>query len=545
MLERFVLRLVVLAALICGVVSSFGQAFTSSNLPIVVIDTEGAFIQDEPKITANMGIVDNGVGVRNNLTDAFNVYNGKIGIELRGSSSQMFPKKPYGIELRDANGNGISMPILGMPAEEDWVLIATYNDKSLMRDALAYKLGRDLGRYAPRTRFCEVVINGEYLGVYMLAEGIKRDKNRVDISKLEPNEISGDDLTGGYIIKIDKSTGNSGEGFASRYPPLNRSGTQVVYFQYEYPKFDEIVTQQKAYIQKYVDDFEMVLKSHAYADPVNGYQKYIDVDSFIDYLIINEISKNVDGYRLSTFLYKDKKGKLTMGPVWDFNLAFGNADYCLGGPTDGWMYNFNYACNQDWWLIPFWWSRLLSDQNFSNKLGNRWHALREDKLSKTTINTYIDSLATVLNVEAQQRNFTKWPVLGQYVWPNYFVGQTYQQEVTFLKSWISDRLTWLDYNMPHPVITSNEENTNSEFILWVYPNPVQDVLQLRYTIQKPGPLNIELYNVTGTIVDRMETIVNQPGDYTLEREVRTLARGIYFLRAQQNGRSVFSKVVKQ
>ncbi len=168
---------------------SFAQTFTSSNLPIVIINTNGFAIADEPKITADMGIIHNGVGVRNNLIDPQNNYNGKIGIEVRGSSSQMFPKKQYSIELRDGLGAGVAASLLGMPVEEDWVLFAPYNDKSLMRDVLAYKLARDMGRYAPRTRYCEVVLNGDYLGIYILMEKVKRDKNRVDIANLAPMKL--------------------------------------------------------------------------------------------------------------------------------------------------------------------------------------------------------------------------------------------------------------------------------------------------------------------------------------------------------------------
>ena len=161
-------------------------SFTSSNLPIVVINTHGQQIPDDYKIIADMGIIYNGEGVRNNLTDPFNNYNGKIGIEIRGSSSQMFPKKQYAVETKDANGNDLDVSLLGFPPEEDWILYAPYNDKSLIRDVLVYKLANDMGRYASRSKFCELVLNGEYMGIYVLFEKIKRDANRVNIKKMEP-----------------------------------------------------------------------------------------------------------------------------------------------------------------------------------------------------------------------------------------------------------------------------------------------------------------------------------------------------------------------
>jgi hypothetical protein len=201
----------------------FCQTFTQSALPIIIINTNGTSIPDEPKVSADMGIIDNFSGV-NNVTDTWNGYSGKIGIEIRGSSSQMFPKKQYGVELQDINGNDLKASLLGLPPEEDWILFAPYNDKSLIRDALAYNLGRKMGRYASRSRFCELVLNGQYEGVYVLLEKIKRDSHRVDISDLDPDENSGDDLTGGYILKIDKTTGNGDAGWSSAFSPKPGSG---------------------------------------------------------------------------------------------------------------------------------------------------------------------------------------------------------------------------------------------------------------------------------------------------------------------------------
>ncbi|CAN0606076.1 unnamed protein product, partial [Ectocarpus sp. 12 AP-2014] len=165
-------------------------------------------------------------------------------------------------------------------------------------------------------------------------EKLKRDSNRIDINKLKDDENSGEDLTGGYILKIDKTTGNvdddlnSRNSFVSDFDPLFASTGQKIYFQYEYPDVDDITTEQRAYISDYVYQFENALISEDFEDSVNGYTAYIDVDSFIDFFILNEISNNIDGYRLSTFMHKEKNEKLKMGPVWDFNIAFGNVDYC-------------------------------------------------------------------------------------------------------------------------------------------------------------------------------------------------------------------------
>ena len=139
--------------------------FTSSNLPIFVINTNGQTIIDDQKITVNLGVIYNGEGVRNNITDPFNHYNGKIGIEIRGSSTQMFPKKQYGVETRDANGNDLDVSLLGFPAESDWIFYAPYTDKSLMRNFLAYSLARTMGRYATRCKYFELIINNDYKGI--------------------------------------------------------------------------------------------------------------------------------------------------------------------------------------------------------------------------------------------------------------------------------------------------------------------------------------------------------------------------------------------
>jgi len=522
-----------------------GQTFTSSNLPIIVINTNGQAILDDPKIVANMGIIDNGAGVRNNLTDPFNNYNGKIGIEIRGSSSQMFPKKQYGIELINDVGAGVSAPLLGMPPEEDWVLFAPYNDKSLMRDALAYKLGRDLGRYAPRTRFCEVMINGSYEGVYVLIEKIKRDNNRVDINKLNPDENSGDNLTGGYIIKLDKETGSSTGGWTSSYPPPGRSGTQTIYFQYDYPKGSDITSQQKAYIQQFIASFEGTLVGENFTDPVNGYSRYVDVNSFVDFYIANEISKNVDGYRLSTYLHKQRDsdgGKLHMGPIWDFNLGFGNANYCTQGNPEGWVTDFNTVCPQDYWLIPFWWDKLMMDPAYRTKLATRWASLRANQFQTNKILNYIDSLNTVLDAEAQQRNFIRWPVLGQYVWPNYYVGPNFQSEVNWLKDWITNRLIWMDAQMPSVITGINEFNI--DLAVQVYPNPFQDELQVDYMLKSAGEFKIEVYDIMGRPVLSVSESREQSGNYQLRIQKQDLPDGVYYYKAKA-GTLVTGKIIKR
>ncbi|MCF8272980.1 MAG: CotH kinase family protein [Flavobacteriaceae bacterium] len=412
-----------------------------ANLPQVNINTYGNEIVDEPKIKAEMTVI---------IDDEID-FTGNIGIEIRGSSSQMFPKKQFGVETRDANEEGISFSILGFPEEEDWILSAPYSDKSLMRNILIYDLSRDMNRYASRAKFVEVSINGEYNGLYILMEKLKRDSNRIDINKLKVDENIGEDLTGGYILKIDKASGfnetlyNDTNAITSHYAPNNASNNQKIYFNYDTPDFEEITPEQKAYITNFMYAFEDALAGSNFTDTTEGYRKYIDTQSFIDFFLLNELSNNVDGYRLSTWLTKDKNEKLKMGPIWDFNLAFGNANYCGGAETNVWAYKFNERCSQDFWQIPFWWDRLLSDPVFVSELKTRWVELRSGILSNQGIIDKIENYKNLLiTSKAADNNFERWPVLDQYIWPNNYIGNTYSAEINYLKSWIQERTLWLD-----------------------------------------------------------------------------------------------------
>ena len=528
-----------------GLLPTVGWAqvdFTSSNLPIVVINTQGAPIVDEPKINATMGIIDNGPGARNNLTDPFNDFDGTIGIEIRGSSSQLFPKKQYGIEVRNPDNSDSSVSLLGMPAESDWVLYAPYSDKSLMRNILAYQLGRDLGHYAPRTQLCEVVLNGNYQGVYVLIEKIKRDKDRVDVARLKDDEVSGDDLTGGYILKIDKG---DDAGWTSDYPPPRRRGNQTIVFQHEYPDGDDSAPEQRTYIQRFISDFEDALAGNDFADPELGYARYIDVNSFVDYLIVNEAARNPDAYRISTFMHKQKDsdgGKLVMGPIWDFNLGFGNVDFCLGGSPQGLVLRYNSVCPEDFWLIPFWWDRLAEDPAFAQRVTDRWTELRADRLSTERIMARIDSVANLVN-EAQERNFVRWPVLGEYVWPNAFVGATYAEEVSHLKNWTTDRLNWLDANLNRELtlVTDLPSEVPTES-LRVYPNPFDETLTVQLASPVKEAVSVQFYNLLGKIV---RSSSHEPTRaQTVRLNTAALPSGMYIVRLQAGGQRYTQKISK-
>ncbi len=251
-----------------------------------------------------------------------------------------------------------------------------------MRNFLAYTMSRELGHWAANTRFVEVVVNGDYKGIYVFMERIKRNANRVNIPKMAVTDVSGDAVTGGYIFALDKEP----DGWFSAFKPNNSVNNNTRQFTYTYPKASDIVQEQKDYIKSYVDSFEAALRGPQYQDPVNGVRKFADITSFIDYFIVNEVSRNVDGYRLSTYFYKNRNSinrKIIAGPVWDYDLAFRNANYCSGSDVLlGWAYQFNYVCPGDGaGLIPFWWDRFMTDTAFTSELRCRWKAARQNSLS--------------------------------------------------------------------------------------------------------------------------------------------------------------------
>ncbi len=500
--------------------------FDESNLPIVVIDTDGQEILDDPRIVVHMGIIDNDSAI-NNIDDPFNGYDGLISIEIRGSSSQMFPKKQYALETQDIDGENLNVSILGMPEENDWILHAPYSDKSLLRNFLAYELARDMGRYASRTRFCELVINGDYKGLYIFMEKIKRDNNRVDISKLNPDETTGDDLTGGYIVKVDKWDGENNDGWWSASPLPEYDGT---WYQYHYPKPDDIVDEQKDYINNYITDFELLLASEAYNDPDAGYYDQVNLESFIDVSLMSEISKNVDAYRLSAYMYKDKDsedGRLTMGPIWDYNLAFGNADYYDGWDPAGWQ--LDVELGGDPFKIPFWWYRIWDDETFRDAFNQRWQELRQTVFSEEYIMNIIDSTIAVID-EAQVRNFQRWPILDEYVWPNAYVGGSYENEIDYLTDWITDRLEWIDEQAMRA--DDDHQLIRSYSLDPAYPNPFNPTTTIEFSIPQTEFVTVKVYNLVG---HEITTLINDElftGNYSIKWDGSRQPSGLYLVQIE-------------
>ena len=507
--------------------------FEDSQLPIIMINTLGQVIPQETKIDALMEIKYNGTDSLTLLSDSSNVYNGNIGIEIRGATSSGYPQTPYNIETRTDSGTNNNVPLLGMPAENDWVLLSNYNDRSLIRNTLAFKLFEEMGNYSVRTHLCEVMVDSSYQGIYVFGEKIKRDNNRVGIAKLLPADTVGDELSGGYML--EQNYWNESNSFLSNYSPIDHPEMDV-HFVYKYPKADDINEPQKDYIAAYVDSLETALYSPDFMDPETGYRQYLDVPSFIDYFLVNELSRNNDGFKKSVFFNKDKfsnGGKLKAGPVWDFDWGWKNMYTCsIFENTDGsgWAHHINdcptdnYSCG--------WYIRLLQDSTFANELRCAYDDYRLTMLDTSSIFSYIDSIQNLVQF-AQARHFQKWPILGiSGQAPE--VGEiatTYNAELDTLKSWIAIRLQWLDDNIPGlcNIITTVGDQSNSLNTLKYYPNPGTGDIHFEGLLQGPGPFQLSFYDGTGK---KLDSIAIQSGQLQLDYQLKR--KGVYFFTLSNN-----------
>jgi hypothetical protein len=428
---------------------SSAQTLTSSNLPIVIINTDNnpytgmpQEILDEPKALGTMKVIYRPDGSRNYVSDQTNEsylnYNGRIGIEIRGSSSQILDKKPYGLStLKSDNVTEANVSILGLPKENDWVLNSLAFDQSLMRNYLSYDLSRSIGQYASRCIYCEVIINGEYKGLYMFMEKIKVDSDRVNIIKMTKSDNALPALTGGYIIKADKTTG--GDPVAWTMASYNGS----VAFLDDSPKPTEITTLQNNYIYNQFNNFQNVMTAQN-ASIVDGFPSMIDVPTFIDFMIINELASNADAYQYSTFFHKDRNGKLRAGPIWDFDLTYGNDLYFWGfdrSHTNVWQFD-----NGDNTGAKFW-KDLYNNPTFNCYLTKRWRELNATNgpLNYSVISTKIDQIDQLIS-EAMSRENSKWHTISNH-----------GGEISNMKNWISSRINWINTYLSS---YQNCENTN-------------------------------------------------------------------------------------
>lgn len=410
--------------------------FTDSNLPIVIINTvidpvtgNPTEIPDDPKILADMKIIFRPDGSRNYITDqnngAYLNYNGKIKIELRGSSSQWLDKKQYGWTTYENDGTTkLKVSIMGMPKENDWILNGLAYDASLIRDYLNYNLSRQIGQYATRTQFCEVIINGDYKGLYILQEKIKDNSNRVNIEKITAQDNEGIKLTGGYITKADKTTGGDPVAWSME------SYAGWTDFIHELPKPEDVTTAQNNYIHSQFTSLATTTANNN-ADIITGYPSIIDIPTFIDFMVINEFAANVDAYQFSTYFHKDRGGKLRAGPVWDLNLSLGLDVFGDRSKTNTWQFS-----NDDNEGAKFW-TDLFNNPTYKCYFSKRWNSLTApgQPLNYNSVTAFIDQTVTLIS-EAAVRENERWGTVSNHA-----------AEITNLKTFIQQRLTWITANI--------------------------------------------------------------------------------------------------
>lgn len=412
----------------------FSQDFTDSNLPIVVITTDnGAEIKDNPRIMAVMKIISRGPGSRNFLSDQNNPiylnYNGRIDIEIRGSSTQDSEKKQYGLTtLKTDNITNNNVSLLGMAEENDWILNGMTFDPALIRDYLTYNLSRRIGEYASAAEYCELVINGNYRGLYLLQEKIKADKNRVNVTKIDQSDNQFPDVTGGYITKADKTTG----GDPVAWSMLSWFGTSVDFI-HVLPKPQDVTASQNDYIR---DQFQALQTASVNGETslTSGFPSVIDIPSFIDYIIINELASNADAYQYSTFFHKDRNGKLRAGPVWDTDLTYGNDLFFWG--YDRSKTNIWQLSNRENDGARFW-KELFNNPKFRCYISKRWNELTRsgEPLSQANIEMFID-LTVAKTGEAAGRDYTRWGRTGNYA-----------KLIEDIKTFVSLRISWINSNI--------------------------------------------------------------------------------------------------
>ena len=426
---------------------------TQTNLPIVWIDVDGNYIDRDERITARMKIIHNGEGQLNYADTVAHPgqtvdYEGYIALRYRGFSSyNQSDKKPYSFRTLSQPYDSVydkkKVKILGMGKDNNWALLAPYHDKSMVRDLLGFEIARPWMEYTPQGRFCELYLDGTYYGVYILSEVVSKGKHRLNLD--DPGD-EGDALTGGYLMEVSRFEDMY---CLSRYYPVDNNGQpykdRYILFEHKEPDYEDMNWKQIEYIRGAINRMEGAFASSDFMDPEIGYRKYIDVQSFMDYQIVEEVGHNVDAYRLSAKFYKqrdsiDSRFKMA---VWDLNLAFGNARYSDG---DTWVYTLNpIFYSQRGEMIPFWWYKLNSDPKYTAALKARWAQYRRNNLRLDRIMATIDSLTNeVTCCGAVDRNSEAWPRWGVSVWPHYVVSNSYEDEIAYLKRWLTHRIAWMD-----------------------------------------------------------------------------------------------------
>ena len=391
-----------------------------TNLPVVTIHTTGT-----EEITSQDVYVHGIVSIINNGT----IFSDSLEIRGRGHASWSFPKKPYRMKLKN------KVNLLGFPARErNWVLINNYGDKTLMRNLLAFDLSRRFDMaYTSIGIPVDVILNGEYKGCYQLCDQLEVAAGRIDVEKMGIYDVTLPNLSGGYLLEVDAYAYEEESWFSSarQYTPVR----------VRYPKSDEIVAQQYKYIRDHYNLMEASVFSVNYKDPVNGYRKYLDTESFLRHFLVGEISGNTDTY-WSTYMYKDRNDDIFyFGPVWDFDLAYENDNrtYPINNHTQ-WVYEYGSSANGFRAVV----NRLFSDEAFVLQLKTIYADYRDRGIVTTeALLNVVDNYAVEIK-QSQQLNFKRWNILNAIVHQNPRTYGSYEGEVNNVKRYIMERLDWLD-----------------------------------------------------------------------------------------------------
>jgi hypothetical protein len=439
----------------------------SHDLPVLVLDSYGSgklptdYNQPRPFVDVAVLAYDVPDSGTVSLSDVPTLAS-LAAFHVRGNSSSMFDKLPYRLELRNENGGDRDCPLIGMPAESDWALVGPHADKTLVHNNFVYELGREMGLAAPRIKLAEVYVNvdnqplaaDDYQGVYQIVETIKNQKNRLDLKQLDETKTAAKEITGGYIFKFDW--------MLSADVTIDCPTTASNCWHYlELIDPVPIAPAQKTYLTEHLVAFNAAVRSASPANATTGYPAYIETQSFIDTLILNELTRNMDGLVRSQFFYKDRDQKINAGPLWDFDLIAGvglnpgmMAGTMANTAADGWQYEGNASRMVGGGSGGFgtpsdgtadWFPKLLAEPTFKSQLVTRWKALRQGLLSDAAMNSRIDSVSQGLS-NAAERNFKKWSILSQ-ARVNPFdtpTEATWAAQIAFMKSWLQKRAAWLD-----------------------------------------------------------------------------------------------------
>lgn len=409
-----------------GLPDSIGVQIDSTNLPIVFITTQGERVNRENFITARMKIINNDESLNYGDTIAHPNqdvdFEGYIAFRYRGNTSYVCSdKKSYAVRALDKpledGGKKKKSKLLGMRKGKKWALIANHIDKSMIRNTLTYELARPFMDFVPQSKYCEVIIDGVYYGIYSLTEQITADR-----LKLEKASDSG--KWGGYLLQHNWS----------EVQGATMSNYWTHGYRYEYPDSNKISEYQREEIKKLIHKTEDAIKRH-HAEDV---EKLIDIQSMIDYQIMTELSHNADGYTLSTFMYKHNAGRFKFS-LWDYDLAYGNYAQRASSYTYTWIYKS-------------WWAEMMEVKTYKELFKESWISYRKNVLSNEQIFNMIDSLSNILtDGGAMKRNSEAWPTMWHIddsgpkrnAFQKY-LSSSYTDELTYLKIWLERRLKWMD-----------------------------------------------------------------------------------------------------